>query len=104
MCSRDNHDNAGKVDSRISELGLTDQKVINNLSRSLKKPTPFSNWIDQEIQSREDKSNIWQWESLIMYHFKVDARELKDDEFFDLCARLKWVIETEQRKNKIGGE
>ena len=79
-------------------LSFSEQKKIEKI---ISKPERSIGWLDAEIQTRESVSDVWKWESLIMYHLKIDAREVSDDEFFDLCARLKFVIESEQKKNSL---
>ena len=69
----------------------------------LTKPSAPTSWIEDEIDFQEKDGELWQWESLILYYFKIDAREIPDDNFFDLCARLRFVIKSQQSKFNLEG-
>ena len=62
----------------------------------------FVNFFDFNIQKHNIEENeLYQWDALLRYHFKITNPELlNDDEYFKLCAQLKWVIKEENNKYK----
>jgi len=67
-------------------------------------PASFSSktWIEEQIdQAEKGGGELWQWESLLRYHFKVDPDSLTDADFFNLCAQLRYVIKSEQKRFSI---
>jgi hypothetical protein len=39
-------------------------------------------------------------DALIRYHFHLNTDLLNDEEFFELWAKLEWVLEQKQQANK----
>jgi len=75
--------------------------IHNNLIESIAPPEVQKTWIDEQIDSFSTNQELWQWESLMIYHFKItleDIKRMDDNLFFDYVSRLKWVIEQEQKK------
>ena len=75
---------------------------LTQLESGLKNAGPcIKRYLTTHIGARIVEVPKEQWESLMMYHFKKpinEIREMDDDLFFDNAARLKWVIEQEQKK------
>jgi len=63
--------------------------------------------LDTELDKRTEENELWCWESMLVYHLKLDIETIQswdDDKFFDMVARVRWVINEEQKnwKNKVG--
>ncbi len=62
-------------------------------------------YIDTELDEHTSNDELWMWESMVMYHLKIDIDEIRswtDEKFFGTVARLRWVIEQEQKQWKSG--
>lgn len=102
MCHGHHKAKTGKRSKGVTIEGLNlPLSISNQLIAAFTPPQKDVSWIDQQIEKHDTKNELWQWESLMMYHFKKpinEIREMDDDLFFDNAARLKWVIEQEQKK------
>ena len=61
--------------------------------------------IDSLLDAIATDDELWQWESLLVYHLKFDIDEIRswdDEKFFDMVARVRWVIQQEQKQYKSG--
>lgn len=62
---------------------------------------------DTELDARTEENELWAWESMLVYHLKMDIDEIQswdDEKFMSMVARVRWVIEQEQKqwKQKAG--
>ena len=60
-------------------------------------------WIDETLDLQDTTGELWQWETMAMFHFKIPLEKIQsmdDETFFDRIARLKWIIEQEQKRGK----
>ena len=77
--------------------------IENKLKEAFTPPTVPKSWIDELIEEHDTENELWRWESMIVYHLKIDIEEIQamsDDKFFDVVSRLRWVIEQEQKRNQ----
>lgn len=58
---------------------------------------------DAELDKLTEDNELWCWESMLVYHLKLDIEEIQswdDDKFMGMVARVRWVIEQEQKQWK----
>jgi hypothetical protein len=59
--------------------------------------------IDALLDEATENTELWQWESMLVYHLKFDIDEIRsweDEKFFDMVSRVRWVIKQEQKQWK----
>ena len=72
--------------------------VYNEMISIVTPPGVPKTWIDENIEQVDTTNELWQWETMLMFHFKTPIDEIvkmDDKTFFFFFFRLKGIIEQE---------